>query len=326
MDLIELRGSYSEMGRQFGVRLKGFFKPPPASPKKIEFAEKCLGYVEQYTPGVLDEIAGLCEAAKLDETLMRCFVLTLGLEMGCTVFAVPAKRNTLGVPVMARNYDWDVSFKDYFMCIRAQPNDGLTSLSFTDHMVGRYGGVNEKGLAAAITAIPAYTGAPKPGVRMNVAIRWMLDHLNSTEEAAEWLREVPHQWAHNYMLADRSGVFARVETSPEDTRVCYSEELLVTTNHYHDTEMKKQENPEFDFSNTLRRYKRVTDWYQKLESITFEDVKFVLSSHEEGVCDHGEHEGVVFGTIWSWIAPLGEKHVFVCHGPPCSNEFEKITF
>jgi predicted choloylglycine hydrolase len=326
MNVTELKGPPTEIGRQFGRVLKGFFQPPPASAKKKEFTEKCLEYVEQFTPGILDEIAGLCEAAEVDETLMRCFILTLGLEPGCTVFAVPEKRNTLGVPVMARNYDWDESFKNYFTCLRTQPDNGLTSLSFTDHMVGRYGGVNEKGLATAITAIPAYTGTPRPGIRMNIAIRWMLDYLKSTEDAAEWLREVPHQWAHNYMLADRKGKFARVETSPEYTCVHYSEELLVTTNHYHDPEMKKLENPEFDFSNTSQRYNRVTDWYKRTESIGLDDLKHVLSSHEEGVCDHSEYEGALFSTIWSWIAYLGERHVYVCHGPPCSNDYEKITY
>lgn len=327
MHTIDLSGSYSEMGREQGALIKGLFTPPPASDGKIRFTSECLEYYEEYTPGIIEEIDGLSDEAELDPTLMKCFVLTLGLEPACTVFALSSDKTVDGVPVFARNYDWDEEFRQYFTVAKAKLKGGLASLTFTDHMVGRYGGVNEAGLAAAITAIPAYRGSPSPGIRMNIAVRWMIDHLGTTEEAAEWLLTIPHQWAHNFLLADRRGKLARVETSPEKTIVYYSDEFVATTNHYHDEGMKALEGEDFDFSNTHRRYDNVEAWYRgKKHEIDIGEIKELLGGHEDGVCNHAEVDGRRIATIWSWIAPLGERHAYVCDGPPCENEYKRIEF
>jgi len=162
MHTINLSGSYSEIGREHGALIKGFFTPPPASDGKIRFTSECLEYYEEYTPGILEEIDELSDEAELDPTLMRCLILTLGLEPACTVVALSSDKTVGGVPVFARNYDWDEEFRQYFTVAKAKVKGGLASLTFTDTMVGRYGGVNEAGLAAAITAIPAYR-EPLPG-------------------------------------------------------------------------------------------------------------------------------------------------------------------
>jgi predicted choloylglycine hydrolase len=327
MDVVTLKGTYEEIGVQHGLLLKGSLNAFPASDAKKEFARKCEATTREHCPGLVDEIEGLSSSAELDPDLMKCFILTLGLEPGCSVLALSGEHTVDGVPVLARNYDWDVTFKEYFTPFRVELTGGLTSISFTDHMVGRYGGANEAGLAAAITAIPAYRGRPTPGIRMNIATRWILDHHRTTEEAAEWLAETPHQWAHNFLLADSKGTLARVETAPERTRIQYSEDFIATTNHYHDEEMKGLEDPEFDFSNTHRRYGNMERWHEgNGDKIGLDEIRRMLSDHETGVCDHYEHQGVRGGTIWSWIAPLGERRAHVCHGPPCSNDYKIIDY
>lgn len=326
MHVVDLKGAYREMGKQYGGLIKGWFQPPPASEEKRRFAEECEALTRRYAPGIVDEIEGLATAAEVDAGLMKCFILTLGLEPGCTVFAVSGVNTKDGTPIYGRNYDWDVSFRKYFTAMRTQPEDGNTSLVFTDHFVGVYGGVNHEGLAAAVTAIPAYRGKPRPGVRMNVALRWILDNYETTEEAAEWLRNTPHQWAHNFLLADKKGRLARVETSPELTRVQHSDGFIATTNHYHDPEMKPLEDPGFDYSSTHRRYSTAMEWYGGRDGVGLEDVKRVLSGHDDGVCDHGVWDGIESGTIWSWIAPLGRRVAYVCDGPPCSGAYEEISF
>ncbi|MCK4701810.1 hypothetical protein KAT55_00480 [Candidatus Bathyarchaeota archaeon] len=322
-----MKGTYREMGEQYGALIKGRFQPPPASEAKRRFAEECEALTRRYAPGVVEEIEGLSSAAEVDAGLMKCFVLTLGLEPGCTVFAVSGAHTNDGAPIYGRNYDWDISFQKFFTPMRLQLVDGNTSLVFTDHFVGVYGGVNHEGLAAAITAIPAYRGKPRPGVRMNVALRWILDNHETTEEAAEWLSNTPHQWAHNYLLADKKGRLARVETSPEMTRVQHSDEFITTTNHYHHPEMKELENPDYDYTNTHTRYTNIENWHQaNPDNVTLDQIKHLLSDHDTGVCNHYEHQGVKGGTIWSWIAPLGKRRAHVCHGPPCSNPYETIDY
>lgn len=327
MHTISLSGSYSEIGREQGVLIKGIFDPSPESDKKIKFASECIKFYEEYTPGIVDEIEGLSEEAELDPTLMKTSILTLGLEPACTAFALSSEKTSDGAPVFARNYDWDEEFQKYFTVVKTNLKGGLTSLTFTDYFVGRYGGVNEAGLATAITAIPAYKGSPSLGIRMNIAVRWIMDHFKTTDEAAEWLVRIPHQWAHNFLLADRNGKLARVETSPKKSTVHRSDEFIATTNHYHNNGMKKFEDQNFDFSNTHRRYNNVEAWYiNKKHNISIKEITALLSSHENGVCDHVELNGRRIATIWSWIAPLGKRRAYVCDGSPCENDYQKIEF
>jgi len=327
MDVLGLHGTYAEIGAQLGRLIKGSFSAFPASEAKLEFTRRCETITREHCPSILDEIEALSSAAELDPDLMKAFILTLGLEPGCSVLALSGDATADGAPIFARNYDWDASFQNYFTASRVEPTGGLTSLSFTDHMVGRYGGVNEAGLAAAITAIPAYRGKPTPGVRMNVATRWILDNHATAQEAAEWLADIPHQWAHNFLLADSAGTLVRVETAPERTRVTYRDAIIATTNHFHHPDMRGLEDPDFDYTSTHARYANIEGWHREnLEDVTIDLVKRLLGDHDAGVCNHYEHGGVRGGTIWSWIAPLGSRIAHVCHGPPCSNPYEIIHY
>ena len=88
MNMINLKGTYAEMGRQHGSFVKGFFRTPPISEKKIEFTQKCEELTRKYTPELMDEVEAFAEAAELDQELFKAFLLTLGLEPGCSVVAL----------------------------------------------------------------------------------------------------------------------------------------------------------------------------------------------------------------------------------------------
>lgn len=324
MNTVNLKGTYTEMGNQHGSFVKGFFQTPPIPEKKIAFSKKCETLTRQYTPGLMDEVEAFAEAAELEVEPFKAFLLTLGLEPGCSVVALGPQLTDTGVPVFGRNYDWDFSFQDYFMAFITEPKDGVKNLSFSDHMIGRYGGINKEGIAVSIHAVPGYTGKPRPGVRMNMTLRWILDKMSSTDEAVEFITETPHQTPHMYMIADKKGNFARVEYNPEEYKVEYSDSFLYCTNHYQLQEMKHYETGEFDRTNTEERASRITKWRNSKEVFAHDDVVSILSGHDEGVCNHAEYKGIKYGTIWSWIAPLGMNKAYVCHGPPCSNKYTEI--
>jgi predicted choloylglycine hydrolase len=326
LNTVNLKGTYSELGRQHGSFVKGFFHTPPIPEKKIEFSKKCELLTRQYTPKLMDEVEAFAESAELDLEPFKAFLLTLGLEPGCSVFALGTRLTETGIPIFCRNYDWDYEFQDYFMAFITEPQGGVKNLSFSDHMIGRYGGVNKEGVAVSIHAVPGYTGKPRPGVRMNMTLRWILDNMKSTEEAVEFITETPHQTAHLYMVADKKGDFARIEYAPEELKVEYGDIFLYCTNHYQLEEMKKYETGNFDRSNTEQRETKIRNWRDTSERFSHEDVVQLLSSHNDGVCNHAEYKGIKYGTIWSWIAPLGEDIAYVCHGSPCRNKYMEITY
>ncbi len=326
MNLLDLKGSYAEIGAQHGAMMKGFFQTPPSNDAKVKFSKKCEELTRQYTPGLVDEIEAFADAAELDMEQFKAFVLALGIEPGCSVVALGPSITESGIPIFGRNYDWDFSFQDFFTAYKTTPKNGIRNISFSDHMIGRYGGVNKEGVAVTIHAVPGYRGKPQPGVRMNMTLRWVLDNMKSTEEAVEFITETPHQNAHLYMVADKKGNFARVEYAPEEHKVEYSDTFLHCTNHYQIQEMTKYESGDFDRSNTEFRKNNITKWRNSKEKFSHDDVVELLTGHEEGVCNHAEYQGIKYGTIWSWIAPLGGDKAYVCHGPPCSNKYTEITY
>jgi len=145
----------------------------------------------------------------------------------------------------------------YFVVYQTRPNSKNASLSFSGHMFGIYGGVIWKGFACAITAVPVFTRRLQPGVRMNIAVRWMLDNLCLTDEAVDWLKGVPHVWAHNYLIADKLGQLLVLSQSPTLDHVSRSVDFIHVTNHYLDEKLRKFEDSSFDFSNSHHRYNTI---------------------------------------------------------------------
>lgn len=321
-------GSYYELGLNYGKKLKGLFNPPPAPKQKIELMYECEEVIKRYAPGIIEEIKGLATGAEVDLELLKVFLLLLGIEPGCTVYAISSEYTDSGFPIIARNYDWFDWVAEFFTVNWIKPTDKYSSVSFSDHFVGRYGGANENGLAVAITAVPAGRNKITPGIRMNLSNRWMLDSFKSTKEAVTFLETVPHVTHHTFLIADKDDNFARVETDTEDVSVTYSVDgFLATTNHYQAEKMLKYETPENIPLTSKSRLEYVIKWFKaNKQKIGLENIKNMLKDHKSGVCAHGSWDGMSASTLWSWIAPLGKRKLLLCEGSPCENEYKELEY
>ncbi len=332
MEEMRLEGSYYEIGTQIGEMIKGRLVVPKASDEKLEWSSKCESVMEQYTPGLLDELQGIADAANLEKKQLNAIILydcsyiksfldhTSPIQH-CTVFTIPGKHTESGKPVFARNYDWLTEVQEYFAIMRINPTNKLKNVLFTDHYVGGFGGVNEAGLACGCTVAAYYNGSIKPEIMLNMAMRWMLDSFGKVEDAVDFLEEIPLSESNIYLLADRSGVSARVEASPDKIITTYAQdEFLIATNHFQSEEMKRLEVEitEANAHTTITRLEGITNWYNNHKKpITIDSVKNILRNHEYGVCDHAGEAG----TLWSWIATIGENEVEVSSGYPCKNDY-----
>jgi hypothetical protein len=52
------------------------------------FSKKYETLTRQYTPGLMDEVEAFAESAELEVKSFKAFLLTLGLEPGCSVVAL----------------------------------------------------------------------------------------------------------------------------------------------------------------------------------------------------------------------------------------------
>ncbi|MFW9874222.1 MAG: C45 family autoproteolytic acyltransferase/hydrolase [Candidatus Thorarchaeota archaeon] len=338
MESTTITGSYYDMGFKFASQIKRFFQLPPGPPKKLEFSRQCKEIAEQYIPDLLEEIKGFCDGGNYDLESMEAFLLALGFELfnpqegGCTVFIIGNELTESGFPIFARNYDWDESFQDLCGIRYIHPEGKLKSISFSDHMIGIYGGKNEAGLTLAILIAGDYKGIWQPGIRMNLSARWILDNCRFTEEAVCFLEKIPHVRGQIFMIADKEQNFARVETAPQQVFVTYAKNnYLFTTNHYQAASLKPFSDPALIFPNSLVRFNKVKNFLENRNSkIVMNDVIKFLSSHQEGVCNHVEFDGIKTSTIYSWITEINEKsdpiQLSATIGPPCKHNYEKYIF
>ncbi|TFG00604.1 MAG: hypothetical protein EU542_07925, partial [Promethearchaeota archaeon] len=319
-----------------------FLQIPPSTKETIEFAQECKPIVKKFCPGIIKEIAGLVEGGGFDPLQLDAFILALGKDMvdegrklrrkrrdfGCTSFAISDENNLENRPIFARNYDWMESFAKFFTVVRCYPVEGISNLSFTDHPIGRYGGINNEGLAISIQAFPEYTPDWVPGIRTNIIARWILDKCKNTLEALKFLEKIPHMCGHNYLVADRNNNLARIETAAEEIVITEAENgFIATTNHAISPQMKKYTNQQFRFEDSVERYNRVLKWYEKMKGkVSLDSIKQILSDREHGVCSHYEFEGEITSTIWSWISVLGCDEIEICDGSPSINDYIKSSF
>ncbi|MHA1931694.1 MAG: C45 family autoproteolytic acyltransferase/hydrolase [Promethearchaeota archaeon] len=332
-----ITGNYYDIGFKMGSQYKSFFQPPPCPPKKLEFSRQCKEIAKQYIPDLLEEIKGFCDGGNYDLESMEAFLLALGFESlnpqgaGCTVFAIGSDLTDSGFPIFARNYDWDETFQDYCGVSFNHPEGKLKSISFSDHMIGNYGGKNEAGLTMAILIAAEYSGKWQPGIRVNLSSRWVLDNCRTTEEAVAFLEKIPHVRGQFFMIADKEDNFARVETAPPHVGVTNAKnDYLCSTNHYQAKSLKQYSDPVLFFPNSYERFNKVKKFLENRKSkITMNEVRKFLSSHKEGVCNHIEFEEtkIKTSTLYSWLTEINEEteiiQLLATLGSPCKNNYEQ---
>jgi predicted choloylglycine hydrolase len=324
-------GTHYEIGVQVGrlmreqnyARFTGEDIPFLQQPGKSGFAVACRDAVEAHAPELLAELEGILAGGAFDFETLGVLELSLSARPGCTLFAVASEHTADGAPILARSYDFmEWSIPD-LTGTWVQPAGGLASLGFTDMGLGRYGGVNEAGLAIATTGV--VFDATAPGIINPLATRRILDTCRTVEEALSFLQEIPQVWGVNYLLIDGDSTIAIVEAHPERTQVIYpSGGFAVAANHYVSPEMQALQ-PQVH-PNSAKRQDYVGAWFEGRDGpITVDTIEAVQRDHEHEMCAHAAQGEMTFCTCWAWIAQATEGRINVCQGSPCQNEYRPLS-
>ena len=315
-----LRGTYYEMGLRYGTVLrKHSFRMPQLNDQTLALGNKCEDEVKRHFPDILEEIRGFADGCQLNHEALRAFITTVGASeppKQCSIFAVADGSKA----IFGRNYDFYYRIKKHTESYLTAPAGGYKSLGTTDIFVGREDGVNENGLAVAISSISSKNIAP--GLSFVLVVRYILDKCKDVREATEFLTKVHFLTASNYLLADKSGDMAVVEASPEKVSVRAPENgrrFLVATNHYMSDEMKSVENIEKRPPDSVKRYGTIT---RALSSSGLDQkaIKDILSDHSGLVCSH--IDAIQLGTLWSIIVNLNKLKVLRAEGHPCKTRYQ----
>lgn len=321
-----VKGTYYEMGRQYGTILyKHGFRVPEQTSEKLDFGRKCEKEVKQIFPEALEEIHGFADACHASSEQLEALILSIGAfkakQIECSAFTT---FNGCDV-VFGRNYDFYYSFKKYTESYLTCPKDGYWSVGHSDIFVGREDGVNEKGLAIAMTGVDGRS--IKPGVNFILAVRCVLDKCASVEETIRTLSNAHFSTTSNYLVADKEGSMVVVEASPRKVRVREPEEgnsFMVCTNHFLHPEMLKMENQKERCWDSMPRYTTIYNVLkQQNGKIDAKTAQKILANHTGYVCSH--QRNIKLGTLWSIIATLKKLQIFRAEGHPYRAKYKPDT-
>ncbi len=263
------------------------------------------------------------------ESAMKSFK---GMNDGCTAFAVmPNKTKGLHL-LIGQNWDWIPNVA--CAVIRSFNTHGNHVLTFTE--AGIFGGkigFNSSGLGLLINGLTTtqenWQSLAKPfHVRCyEILLQTKID------DAIEVITNTLRPCSANYLLAQLPDRAVNVETTP-NAHYCFNSEndILVHTNHFvalHQLGITEPPNSGRDWS--CIRLDQCSKLLKSLNHIEINDLKKVLSTHRNlppTICRHVDNQAPVdqqYETIASIIMNLNLQELYISNGPPCINEYVKVT-
>jgi len=159
-----------------------------------------------------------------------------GVDMGCTVAAVPHGKNW----IVGRNFDFEGGriFDEEKIVKWVFPDQGLAHVSVIwAGMVGAVTGVNEKGLYASINAAGS-KGYRRLGTPSTLVLYRILREAASVDEAVKILGESKMFITDIFVIGDGAGQLVKVEKSPQKMEVIPANGAFAVANHLTGTSLK----------------------------------------------------------------------------------------
>ncbi|MFH8894126.1 C45 family autoproteolytic acyltransferase/hydolase [Streptomyces sp. NPDC017949] len=236
-------------------------------------------------PDLAEEVAGLAEGAGIGED--EAWLLQLRREiMGyskvptagdCTTYA---RTTADGTPVLAQTVDLNGNLDSHIAVLEtARAGSPRRSLVLSFAGLLGYLGLNSDGLAVGLNLVLG--GTWRPGVPPYLAIRHLLDHAGSVDEALKVLSGLPLASSRSLMLCDPERALY-VEHLDGELRVREAGPGgLVHTNHFlHPDFAPADELNVFARNSSVRRLRAATDGLADLRGDADAEDHFALLSRE----------------------------------------------
>ncbi|KGA97512.1 peptidase C45 [Alkalihalobacillus alcalophilus ATCC 27647 = CGMCC 1.3604] len=225
--IAELRGNYYQIGLEQGNELKSL--PILKQLEQLKELTKnsnvqsAKQIIRSASPNFFQELKGL--AAGLGMDLDSAIQLFSGYdvvfpEMGCTTL--------INNGYYVRNYDFSPEMYDARL-VFMNPVDGYSSVGFSQQVIGRLDGMNEKGLVVGLHFVN--NNHREEGFIATTIVRMLLEQCTNIEEAITFITNIPHGYCYNYSITDQSGKSVLVEAAPQH-QVINSVSPLICTNHF----------------------------------------------------------------------------------------------
>lgn len=250
----------------------------------------------------------------------------------CTTVAVTPNASEGGKTILGKNWDrWNIC-SDAVIVIQAEQDEGPNFVTVVEAgMVGR-DGFNDAGVAICGNLMRSIKDGGKPGVPIPVIRRRALNS-GSLSDALDSVIHTDRAASTNYVVAHSSGMVVDVEAAPDQVFPVYPQDGLLThSNHFTSLAAQVQAIGRGQSSDSLYRNQRARDLLEpRIGCITIEDVQEVLrdhAGHPQSICRHPNGLQPLYersASIASIIIDLTDQIMYVTSGPPCSNQYQKIS-
>ncbi|PGU42164.1 C45 family autoproteolytic acyltransferase/hydolase [Bacillus cereus] len=329
-----LKGSHYNIGKQQGEFVKNH---PYLIPQFIQqehlvsdnYWKESRNILNQYCPGINEEIEGFCEVLKIPSKHMMYYYQTL-LKAGCSHCVVLPKKTDSKHTYVLRNYDLSPKIDDMRFC-STHVEGAYVHSGFSTQYFGRTEGVNEHGLAVTFSAcgqpVGNIEGLRKPvlnGLQCFAVIRVLLEKCKNVQEAKLLIDEMPIASNVNLIVADSLDA-ARIEIFDGYKSITTIEEeshdFIVSTNHAISVPIQKLNNRRLEQS--TNRYHILYDHLNRNEQVSMESLKgLVEKEYPNGLTVHNYEEW--FGTLHSVLFDLHNRTMNICLGSPLLNDWYSL--
>lgn len=332
---LRFKGPYYQMGEKrgrlfqrarvaFPLHLDGF---------QLEHGIRSEKILREFFPEVCREIEGVCDTIGVEYVPFASWMLCMGCCMynlrenipvevrGCTAFSVARD----GEVFYGRNNDLPPYLRDGCKSELYAPSGGNRFLLNTSSFINGEEGLNEHGLAVAMTFVMTRLEKIRPGLNSCFIVRYLLEKSDSVDDALPRLMELPVASNCNILLADKSGRMVVAECTPERKNVREAETLadgraVCAVNSFTSDELRPFDDAHGQDYNAAERYRVTMDSLRsRAEGDSVEKLKSLLRGEFGFMCQYDNEPD--FETVWSSVFDLKRLLVYRAEGDPRKKKF-----
>lgn len=330
MQHIHFQGDHYSIGRTFGTTLKQnklnllTTIPFELTEERIQFVETCLPIYQRYFPEILAEIQGIADGQEisplpLQAVLFGMYCLMPGAH--CSSFLV---KNQQGC-YLGRNSDFLTQTEELCLNTHYQftAGEGFDFLGNTTAFVEMEDGINQHGLAIALTSVAPYK--VQGGLNVGMLLRLILERCKTIQEAEALINEITHAGSGTLVIGDANGQGLLAELSPDKTALHYSTKptsFLLATNMFNTPEMVECNRLPEDTWLAEERYATMQSYLEEhAAKIDRQKSQQLLSGDFGFMCAYDRQTGK--DTVWSCVYDLISSQVYRAAGNPAKHPFKE---
>lgn len=299
---------------------------------QLEHGIKSEKKLKDFFPEVCAEIKGVSDTIGADyDTFvsrmlcMDCCMYNLEDNIpveirGCTAFAYSKG----GQVIYGRNNDLPPYLRNGSKSEIYAPLNGNRFNLTTSSFINGEEGMNEHGLAVAMTFVMTSLDKIQAGFNSCFIVRYLLEKADTTKKALALLIELPIASNCNILIADKSGEMLVVECTPFTKKIreaiCFNGDRIVcTVNSFTSDEMKSYDMAKGDDYFSDRRYQTVMDNFSThIQDNYIETTQKLLKGDYGFMCQYDDPN---FETVWSSVFDLKTLMVYRAEGDPRKKKF-----